>query len=55
MISKRHAMVNNPQVGNFSSEQAPSYIGAWDANNVYGFSISQLLPMSHFVWVWNEE
>ena len=51
MISKRHAQANNPMVGNNDPEQPFSYILAWEANNLYGWAMSQFLPLNRFKWV----
>ena len=55
MISKRHAQANNPMVGNNDPEQPLSYIVDWDANNLYGWEMSQFLPLNHFKGVAKEE
>ena len=51
MVSKSHAMANNPHVGNFDREQPISNISHCNANNRYGWAMSQFLPMSGFFWV----
>ena len=55
MISKRHVQANNPIVGNNDQEQALSYIVEWDANNLYGCAMSQVLRLNPFTWVPKEE
>ena len=45
MKTKRHAQANNPKVGN-DPVQPLSYIVDWDANNLYGWAMSQFLPLS---------
>ena len=52
MISQRHAEANNPYLGNTADPTSPnSYIAYWDANNLYGWSMSQPLPHSEFRWL----
>ena len=48
MISKRRSKADNTQVGNIDPKQPLSNIVDWDANNVYGWAMSQFLPMSQF-------
>ena len=55
MISKRHAQANNHPVANFNPEQALSYIVDWYANNLYGWAMSQFLPLNRFSWVAKEQ
>ena len=55
MISKRHAQANNPPVGNFISKQSLSYISDSDSNNLYGWAMSQFLPLSYFSLLVKEE
>ena len=45
MISKRHAKANNTALGRlYDPEQPMSYIIYLDANNLYGWAMSQFLP-----------
>ena len=56
MISKRHAKANNPALGPlYDPEQPNSYIIYLDANNLYGWAMSQFLPQGKFEWVPQEE
>ena len=56
MISKRHAKANNPPLGPlYDPEQPNSYIIYLDANNLYGWAMSQFLPQGKFEWVPQEE
>ena len=48
MISKRHAVANNPHMKNYDSKQPTKYIIDLDANNLYGWAMSQLLPIDDF-------
>ena len=54
MVSKRHAEANNPLLPRSSSthynpNKENNYIMYYDANNLYGWAMSQPLPYSDFV------
>ena len=51
MISKRYAHANNPLVEGYDSTKPRAYIKGLDANNLYGWAMSQPLPLSNFDWV----
>ncbi|MEW8333910.1 MAG: hypothetical protein AB2692_23470, partial [Candidatus Thiodiazotropha sp.] len=51
MVSKRYAKANNPLVEGYDSEKPSSHILYLDANNLYGWAMSQYLPTSGFRWV----
>ena len=44
MVSKRHAKANNPHVDGYDSSKPNSYILYLNANNLYGWAMSQPLP-----------
>ncbi|GBN31810.1 hypothetical protein AVEN_235934-1 [Araneus ventricosus] len=49
LLGRRHAIANNPYVPENYDEKLPSnYILALDANNLYGFAMSQSLPIGNF-------
>ena len=48
---KRYAKANNPLVEGYDSAKENSFILYLDSNNLYGYSMSQSLPMSEFQWV----
>ncbi|GBM93216.1 hypothetical protein AVEN_143159-1 [Araneus ventricosus] len=48
MISHRFASANNPHLPNYDATN--SYIMYWDANNLYGWVMSQHLPTHVFSW-----
>ena len=51
MASKRHARANNPLVEGYDPGQPSSHILYLDANNLYGWAMSQYLPTGGFRWV----
>ena len=54
MVSHRHAKANIPNTAEYDSTQASQYIMYWDANNLYGWAMSQYLPYGGFKWVNSE-
>ena len=48
MASKRHAKANNPLVHGYDPEKPSSHILYLDANNLYGWAMSQSLPTGAF-------
>ena len=51
MVSKRHARANNPAVEGYDPKKPNSHILYLDANNLYGWAMSQPLPTGGFRWV----
>ena len=51
MVSHRHAIANNPQMENYDPEQPTSFLQYLDANNLYGWAMSQPMPTRNFDWV----
>ncbi|CAF2101616.1 unnamed protein product, partial [Rotaria magnacalcarata] len=50
-ITHRYAKANNPYIPNDYDENKPnSYISYLDANNLYGWAMSQSLPTGNFKW-----
>ena len=47
----RHAKVNNKYMENYDESKESSYIQYLHANNLYGWAMSQELPVNDFKWV----
>ena len=54
-ISHRHAQANNPYVSGYDPSKDKSYIMYLDANNLYGWAMSQPLPTHEFDWLTEKE
>ncbi|CAH3027956.1 unnamed protein product [Porites evermanni] len=52
-ISKRYAEANNKYMKNYNPGKETSYIQYLDANNLYGWAMSQQLPTQGFSWMKN--
>ena len=50
MAGKRYARANNPLVEGYNPAEPTNYITYLDANNLYGWAMSQNLPKSGFHW-----
>ena len=51
MITHRHAQANSPLLQDYNPQDPSSYILYLDANNLYGWAMSQPLPVSDFQWI----
>ena len=49
-ISKRYAQANNKYMSNYDNTKLDEYILYLDANNLYGYAMSQYLPLKNFKW-----
>ena len=52
-ISKRYAAANNKYMKSYNPTKPSSYIQYLDANNLYGWAMSQNLPTHGFKWITN--
>ena len=52
-ISKRYAEANNKYMENYDPDKPSTYIQYLDANNLYGWAMSQPLPTGNFKWMKN--
>ena len=50
-ISKRYAEANNKYMKNYDETKPSTYIQYLDANNLYGWAMSQKLPTHGFKWI----
>ena len=48
---RRYAKGNNKYMKDYVKSKKSSYSKYWDVNNLYGWAISQKLPVSDFKWV----
>ena len=54
-IANRYGKANNKYMENYNPEEASKYIMYLDANNLYGWAMSQYLPTGGFKWLTEEE
>ena len=54
-ISHRYARANNPQVPDYDENLKNSYLAYLDANNLYGWAMSQALPVGDFKFLDRDE
>ena len=50
-VIHRHAKANNKYMKNYDKNKESSYIQDLDANNLYGWAMSQKLPVNVFKWI----
>ena len=50
-IAHRHAVANNKYMKNYNPARESSYIMYLNANNLYGWAMSQSLPVGDFKWL----
>ena len=50
-IANRHGKGNNKCMKNYNENEASKYIMYLDANNLYGWAMSQYLPIGNFKWL----
>ena len=51
MITHRYAKANHPQLEDYDPDKPKTYPLYLDANNLYGWAMSQPLPVSDFQWM----
>ena len=54
-ISKRYSKANNKYMKSYDSSEETKLIMYWDANNLYGWTMSQHLSYSEFKWLSKKE
>ena len=54
-LAKRHSKTNNKYMECYDSSKEGKYITYLDANNLYGWVMSQYLPYSGFKWLNKKE
>ena len=54
-ITHRHAVANNKYMKGYNPELESSYLMYLDANNLYGWAMSQSLPTGDFKWIPSED
>ena len=54
-VAKRHSKANNKYMKIYDSGEASKYITYFDANNLYGWAMSQYFPYSEFKWLNQKE
>ena len=47
----QHAKANNKQMKDYDENKESSCLKYWDMNNLYGWPMSQKLPVNDFKWV----
>ena len=55
MNTTRHAQANNPYMASFDTVRPTSYIIYREANNLYGWAMSQPIPICWFEWMTADE
>ena len=54
-ITNKYGIANNKYQDKYDPSIPSKYITYWDANNLYGWSMSQSLPYSQFKWLTNNQ
>ncbi len=55
VVTKRHAVANNKYMRDYDPNKKSVYIPYYDANNLYGWAMSEPLPTHGHEWMTDEE
>ena len=55
MVCNRYGKANNKYMKNFNKKKLSKFLTYLDANNLYGWAMSQKLPVNSFKWMTNKE
>ena len=47
----QYAKANNKYMKDYNKNKESSYIQYWDVHNIYGWTMSQKLPVNNFEWI----